>query len=121
MAIGDSLFLSYKIANFIRCTVIHAQTKNEYNIKNSLPLIAVSAYDGCHFELVCKKMKIYENICRIQMIKIGTHCVHMASQEKHQHRVFKQNETIRCNIIYISYNAYNAITRSEIHSTIIIT
>ncbi len=64
-----------------------------------------------------------------------THCVHVASQEKHQHRVLsrgvgaaenlrsvcyrrlgfiKQNETSRCNIIYISYNAYNAITRSEI-------
>ncbi len=38
--------------------------------------------------------------------KIGTHCVHVASQEKHQHRVFiNEKETSRCNIIYIS-NAY---------------
>ena len=51
--------------------------------------------------------KIYE--------KIGTHWAHVASQEKRQHMVFiKQNETSKCNIIYISYNAYNTITRSEI-------
>ncbi len=47
---------------------------------------------------------------RIKYQKIGTHCVHVASKEKHQHRVFiKEKETSRCNIIYIS-NAYNAIT-----------
>ncbi len=47
--------------------------------------------------------------------KIGTHCVHVASQEKENEtrrcNIIKQNKTRRCNIIYISYNA---IARSEI-------
>ena len=63
----------------------------------------------CHVQKVFPPVRYVDHKRR----RIGTQCVHVASQKKYCDRMFiEQNETSNCNYLDISYNAYNAITGS---------